>query len=129
MCVTASYASRVSGAAAVAFSLLLSSGRGRASASKVTHLRRPPASRGNELPGTAPRLSATAGRLRATQLAIEQNRLETKAAAIQNAEALSKGLQAIQQAFAAQRAQDLEAMQRSNKVMLIVVGIFGAMVF
>jgi hypothetical protein len=64
--------------------------------------------------------------LRATQLAIEQNRVETKAAAVQNAEALSKGLQAIQKAFAVQRAQDLEAMQRSNKIMLVVVGIIGA---
>jgi hypothetical protein len=67
--------------------------------------------------------------LRAALLAIEQNRQETKEAAAQNAEALSKGLQGIQQAFSAQRAQDLEAMQRSNKVMLIVVGTFAAIGF
>lgn len=65
--------------------------------------------------------------LRATQLAIEQNRQEAKAAAAQNGEALSKGLQAIQQAFSAQRAQDLEAKQSSNKVMLLVVGAFAAL--
>jgi len=67
--------------------------------------------------------------LHATQLAIEQNRQETKEATAQNAEALSKGLQAIQEAFSAQRAQDLEATQRSSKVMLIVVGTFAAMGF
>lgn len=64
--------------------------------------------------------------LHATQLAIEQNRQETKAAAAQNAEALSNGLQTIQQAFSAQRAQDLDAMRRSNQIMLIVVGTFAA---
>jgi len=67
--------------------------------------------------------------LRATQLAVEQNRQETKAAAAQNAEALSKGLLTIQQAFSAQRAEDLAAMQSSNKVMLIVVGTFAGMAF
>jgi len=67
--------------------------------------------------------------LQATQLAIEQNRQETKAAAAQNAETLAKGLQGIQEALSAQRAQDLEAMQRSNRVMLIVAGTFAAMGF
>ncbi|MGD0258721.1 MAG: hypothetical protein ABSD29_02730 [Verrucomicrobiota bacterium] len=67
--------------------------------------------------------------LQATQLAIEQNRQETKAAAAQNAEALAKGLQSIQEAFSVQRAQDLEAMQRSNKATLIVAGTFAAMGF
>jgi len=67
--------------------------------------------------------------LQATQLAIEQNRQETKAAAAQNAEALAKGLQSIQEAFSAQRAEDLEAMQRSNRATLIVAGTFAAMGF
>ena len=67
--------------------------------------------------------------IQATQLAIEQNRQETKEAAAQNAAALAKGLQSIEQALSAQRAQDLEAMQRSNKVMLIVAGTFAAMGF
>jgi hypothetical protein len=67
--------------------------------------------------------------LRATQVAIEQNRREIKEAATQNAEALSRALQTIQESFAAQRARDLEAMQRSNRVILIVVGTFAAMGF
>jgi len=67
--------------------------------------------------------------LRATQLAIEQNRREIKEAAAQNAEALSKALESIQESFAAQRARDLEAMQRSNKVILFVVSTFAAMGF
>ncbi len=67
--------------------------------------------------------------LRATQLAIEQVRLETKAAAAQNAEALSKGLQAFQDGFATQRARDWGVMQRSNRIMLVVVGALAAMSF
>jgi hypothetical protein len=67
--------------------------------------------------------------LRATQLAIEQNGREIKEAAAQNAEALSKALQAIQENFTAQRAQDLEAMRQSNKVILIVVSTFAVMGF
>jgi hypothetical protein len=67
--------------------------------------------------------------LRATQLAIEQNRQEIKAAAAQSAESLSKALESIQESFAAQRARDLEAMQKSNKLMLIVVSAFAAMGF
>ena len=67
--------------------------------------------------------------LRATQFAIEQNRREIKEAAAQNAETLSRALQSIQESFAAQRVRDLEAMQRSNKVILIVVSTFAAMGF
>ena len=67
--------------------------------------------------------------LRATQLAIEQNRQEIKAAATQNAEALSQALAGVQESFATQRAQDLQAMQRSNKAMLIVLSTFAAMGF
>jgi hypothetical protein len=67
--------------------------------------------------------------LRVTQLAIEQNRQEIKAAAAQSADSLSKALESIQENFAAQRARDLEAMQKSNKLMLIVVSAFAAMGF
>jgi hypothetical protein len=67
--------------------------------------------------------------LHATQLAIEQNRQETKEAAAQTAAALAKGLQSIQQALSAQRAQDLQAMQKSNQVMLVVAGTVAAMGF
>ena len=60
--------------------------------------------------------------IQATQLAIELNRRETKEVATQNAEALSKGLLVLQEAFSAQRARDLEAMQSSNRVILFVGG-------
>src|SRR5208282_2344667 len=64
-----------------------------------------------------------------TQLVIEQNREEIKAAAAQSAETLSKALEGIQESFAAQRARVLEAMQQSNKLMRVVVGTFAAMGF
>ncbi len=67
--------------------------------------------------------------LRATQAAIEQARQETKAAAAQNSETLSKGLQAVQEGFAAQRARDWAAMQQSNRMMLTVAGAFAALSF
>jgi tetratricopeptide (TPR) repeat protein len=65
--------------------------------------------------------------LHATQLAIERNRQETDAAAARSAEALGNRLQGIEQALAAQRAQELEAMQSSNRVMLIVAGSFAGL--
>jgi tetratricopeptide (TPR) repeat protein len=65
--------------------------------------------------------------LRATQLAIERNSLEAKEAAAQNAEALSKGLQSMLEAFSVERAHELEAVQRSNKYMLVVGGAIAAM--
>ncbi len=67
--------------------------------------------------------------IRTTQLAVEQSRQETRQAAAQTAEALSKALQAVQEAFATQRARDLEAMRSSNHIMLIVVGTFATMSF
>jgi hypothetical protein len=72
----------------------------------------------------------------ATRLAIEQSSQEAKLAATQNAEALAKGLQSMQVAISTDRARELEAiqsssqaMQEANKIMLIMVGAFGAMVF
>ena len=67
--------------------------------------------------------------LHATQLTIERNRKEAEAAATENAKALTARLQGIEQALASQRAQELEAMQSSNKVMLIVAGLFAALGF
>lgn len=67
--------------------------------------------------------------LRATQLVLEQNRLEAKAAAAQNAEALSKGLQVLQETFLAERARDLEGMQRSNRLLLILAGTVASLGF
>ncbi len=67
--------------------------------------------------------------LHATQLAIERNRKEADAAAAESAKAFAARLQGIEQALAAQRSQELEAMQSSNKVMLIVAGLFAALGF
>ena len=65
--------------------------------------------------------------LHATQLAIERNRQETDSAAARSAEALGNRLKGIEQALGAQRAQELEAMQSSNRVMLIVAGSFASL--
>ena len=65
--------------------------------------------------------------LHATQIAIERNRQETDAAAARSAEALGTRLQGLEQALAAQRSQELAAMQSSNRVMLIVAGSFAAL--
>ena len=67
--------------------------------------------------------------LHATQLAIEQNRKDAKEAAAQNAEFLATRLHEIEAALATQRARELEAMQSSNRVMLIVAGTFAAFGF
>ena len=64
--------------------------------------------------------------LRVTQLAIGQNRQETKEAVAQTAEALAKALQTMQETFTAERARDWKAMQRSNSAVLIVAGTFAA---
>jgi len=67
--------------------------------------------------------------VRAAQLAIDQSRQEAKEAAAQNAEVLSQRLHAIEQALATQRARELEAMQSSNRVMLMVAGSFACVGF
>ena len=67
--------------------------------------------------------------LHATQLAIEENRKEATAAAARNAEALATRLQAIEQALVLQRTRDLEAVQSSNRMMLIAAGAVGALGF
>ena len=67
--------------------------------------------------------------LHATQLAIEQNRKEARDVAAQTAEALARRLQAIEQALAAQRARELEAMQSYNRVALLIAGAFATVGF
>jgi tetratricopeptide (TPR) repeat protein len=62
-------------------------------------------------------------------LAIEQNRKEAKDAAAQNAEVLAERLQAIERALSSQRAQELDAMQSSNRVLLTVAGTLAAVGF
>jgi tetratricopeptide (TPR) repeat protein len=67
--------------------------------------------------------------LHATQLAIERTRKEAVELAAQNNETLSTRLQAIEQSLSAQRARELETMQSSNRVLLIVAGAFACMGF
>jgi tetratricopeptide (TPR) repeat protein len=64
--------------------------------------------------------------LHATRLAIESVGAEAKQAAAQNAEELAGRLHALEQAVAAQRAKELEAMQSSNRNMLFVAGAFAS---
>src|SRR5262245_3974349 len=66
-------------------------------------------------------------RLNSTQQALERNRQDAENAAARNAEAMTARLQGIEQSLAAQRARDLEAIQSSNRVLLIVAGTFAAM--
>jgi tetratricopeptide (TPR) repeat protein len=61
-----------------------------------------------------------------TQLTIERNRLQAQTAAAQEAIALSNRLQAIEQSMATQRAADLEEAQRTNHMLLGVLGLFAA---
>lgn len=64
--------------------------------------------------------------MHATQLAIESLGVEAKQAAAQNTEELTGRLHALEQAVAAQRAKELEAMQSSNRNMLYVAGAFAS---
>jgi tetratricopeptide (TPR) repeat protein len=64
--------------------------------------------------------------LYATQLAIERNRNEADAAAAENAKAFATRIQGIEQALTLQRAQELDAMQSSNRAILFVAGLFAA---
>jgi hypothetical protein len=64
--------------------------------------------------------------LHAAQLGIEQNRQEARAAADQNAKALTKGIHELQQAFSVERARELKAMREANQVLLITIGTFAA---
>jgi len=67
--------------------------------------------------------------LHATQLAIERSRKEAEAAAADSAKVFAARLQGIEEALASQRTQELELMQNSNRVMLMVAGIFAALGF
>jgi tetratricopeptide (TPR) repeat protein len=67
--------------------------------------------------------------LHAAQLAIERTRKESDAATAQMNEALIMRLQNIEQALAVQRARELEGLQSSNRVTLIVAGSFATIGF
>jgi tetratricopeptide (TPR) repeat protein len=65
--------------------------------------------------------------LSATQLAIERSQQEADAAATRRAEVVDGRLSGIEQNLAAQRTQEMEAIQSSNKVMLTVACVFGGL--
>jgi len=67
--------------------------------------------------------------LHLTQLAIEQDRKEARETAAQTAEAMAGRLQAIEQALEAQRTQQFETMQSSNRVLLVLAGTFASVGF
>jgi tetratricopeptide (TPR) repeat protein len=67
--------------------------------------------------------------LHATRLAIEQNRQEAREAAEQTATALAARLKVIEEALAAQRTRELEALQGSNRIMFLVGATFAAVGF
>jgi tetratricopeptide (TPR) repeat protein len=64
------------------------------------------------------------GQLHSLQLAVDKNSQDTSEAAKETAEQMGRRLNGIEQALAAQRARELEAMQSSNRVMLTVAGTF-----
>ena len=67
--------------------------------------------------------------IHATQLAIERSRKEADASAVENAKGYTSRLQTIEQALTSQKNQALEAVQSSNRVLLIVAGVFAALGF
>jgi tetratricopeptide (TPR) repeat protein len=64
--------------------------------------------------------------LHSTQLAVEQSRQESRDLAEQSAKLLAGRLRAVEEALGAQRARELDAMQSSNRVMLIIAGSFAS---
>ena len=62
--------------------------------------------------------------LQETQLAVERGRKELQEEAARNSQTLAARLQTIDQSVNSQRARELESMQSSNRVMLIVAGAF-----
>lgn len=67
--------------------------------------------------------------LHEAQLSIEQTRKESRESAIKNTEALTTQLKNLEAMLSSQRAREVEAMQSSNRVMLIMAGIFAALGF
>jgi tetratricopeptide (TPR) repeat protein len=60
-----------------------------------------------------------------TQLAIERNRQQAEAAAKHSADEMATRIEALQQAIAAQRTNEMEMMQKMQQFMLILAGVFG----
>src|SRR6185503_891315 len=64
--------------------------------------------------------------LRAAQEAIEQLRRELEVSSARNAEAITAGLSLIEPTLARMHERQMEAVQSSNRTILIVAGIFAA---
>ena len=62
--------------------------------------------------------------LRAAQEAIEQLRRELEASSARNAEAITAGLSLIEPTLARMHERQMEAVQSSNRTILIVAGVF-----
>ena len=60
-----------------------------------------------------------------TQMAIERNRLQAEAAAKRSADDMAVRIEALQQVVTAQRANEVEMMQKMQQFMLILAGVFG----
>ena len=67
--------------------------------------------------------------VRATQLALEKNRQETEAIAARSAAAIAEQIKTLTQTMTDQRAREIEAVQSTNRLMLIVVGAFACLGF
>jgi len=69
------------------------------------------------------------GPVRLDQEAIDQLRREIEQSAARNAEAIAAGLSLIEPELARMHERQMEAVQSSNRTLLIVAGIFGAVGF
>jgi tetratricopeptide (TPR) repeat protein len=76
-------------------------------------------------PETANGLLQIQQQLHDTQLAIEQNRQQMEAEARRNAEEMTARLQSLQQVIAAQRQSEIEAVQKTQQMILVLGVSFG----
>ncbi|HEX4343885.1 MAG TPA: tetratricopeptide repeat protein [Verrucomicrobiae bacterium] len=67
--------------------------------------------------------------LHATQMELERNQQDAEMAAARNAQDLTDRMQLIEKTITDQRVHDLQAMQSSNRVILIVAGTFAGFGF
>jgi len=65
--------------------------------------------------------------LHATQLALEKNQQDAEAAAARGAQDLTDRIQAIEKTITNQHVQDMQSMQSSNRIILIVAGTFAVL--
>lgn len=67
--------------------------------------------------------------LHEAQLAINETRKEARENALKNTETLTAQLKSLEALLNSQRARELDAMQSSNRVMLVMAGLFAALGF